>query len=596
MGVLSMIPRSRRLSGLTLAALIAAGAPAAARASALCADLDGDAAVVDADASLLAQHSGNRRGDLRYDPAADLDAADAARLGAALGSTGEPDTRPPRLRATLEHIPDGMKQLIVVPPERFRITLAFDADGGSPVDPGSLAVHSDRDMGPFPRGVNLAPAFDVSPTGAIWEIPAGFDLDHTTHHLTISVRDRAGNEATEHYGFAVRDFAFGPPLGRPQLIFLDFERDRGLGPLPDFVEDLRRFGLSSGAAPGIEAQMLALSVRRILEKMHRQYGRNADGSEAQDSVNVSFYADEPEAPHSRLCVGGESAQGAEILGAVAFDAHNLIEHSDECASPAFGVFPQALDELWWNDPDFETAFAPLDPERGGVPVGEHALDASIFAAEFDPDVGSEAQEARIDRILEALEAFSGAVATAASHEVGHMLGITAAGPAPAGHFGDNLNHNLDPDGRAPQQNFIMNPGSSFSFAQAAGNSDEGLARFRPFNWAYLRDRIAPSELVTGLHPAPVLLRVEPPVAILGQRAIDLRFVGQHFLGGLIAPRIELVRVEDATPVPVYGVALVDRETLRGRIDRTLVSPGVYHVRYVSPDGQVATLKAGLTVR
>jgi hypothetical protein len=591
-----MIRRSRHLSGLALATLVAAGATTATRAGALFADLHGDAAVEDADASRLAQLSGGRSGNRGYDPATDLYAEDAALLEAGLANRGALDTHPPRLRATLEHIPDGMKQLIVVPPERFRITLAFDTGGGSPVDPGSLTVRSDRDMGPFPRGANLAPAFDVAQTGAIWEIPDGFDLDRTTHSLTISLRNRAGSEAIERFAFAVRDFAFGPPLGRPQLVFLDFERDRSFGPLPDFVEDLRSLGLSSSAAPGIEAQMLAMCVQRILEKMHRQYGRNADGSEAEDSVNVRFQATEPEASHSRLCVGGESPQGAEILGAVAFDAHNLIENSDECASPAFGVFPAALDDLWWDDPVFGSTFAPLEPERGGVPVGEHALDASIFAEDFDPDIASEAQEVRIDRILEALESFSGAVATAASHEVGHMLGITAAGPAPAGHFGDNLNHNLDPGGRVPRQNFIMNPGSSFSFAQVAGISDEGLARFRPFNWAYLRDRIAPSELVTGLHPAPVLLRVEPPVAVMGEHGIDLRFVGEHFLDGQVPPRVELVGVGDSTSVPVYDVALVDRETLRGSIDRTLLSPGVYHVRYVSPDGQVATLKAGLTIR
>ena len=547
-----MVRRSRRLFGFVFATLIAAGAATATRACVL--------------------------------------------LEAGLASQGASDTHPPRLRATLEHIPDGMNQLIVVPPERFRITLAFDADGGSPVDPESLTVRSDRDMGPFPSGANLAPAFDVTQTGAIWEIPEGSDLERTTHTLTISVRDRAGNEAVAHYAFAVRDFAFGPPLGRPQPIFLDFERDRGLGPLPDFVEDLRSFGLSSDTAPEIEEQMLATCVQHVLEKMHLQYGRNADGSEKGDSANVRFQATEPEVPHSRLCVGGESPQAAEILGAVAFDAHNLIEHSDECATPAFGVFPQALDDLWWDDPDFVSAFAPLQPERGGVPVGEHALDESIFAADFDRDLASQAQEVRIDRILDAVEAFTGAVATAASHEVGHMLGITAAGPAPAGHFGDNLNHNLDPDGRVPRQNFIMNPGSSFRFAQVAGIGDEGLARFRPFNWAYLRDRIAPSELVTGLHPTPVLLRVVPPVVFPGQRSLDFWFVGEHFLGGRVPPRVELIGTEDATPIVVRDVALVDRETLRGSVDRVWLSPGVYHVRYVSPDGQIATLEAGLRVR
>jgi hypothetical protein len=547
-----MTRRSRSLTALALAALLAASAALWARVCVL-------------------QRAGPTRG-------------------------GATDTQPPQLRVSLEHIPEGMNQLIVVPPERFRITLAFDAAGGSPVDPGSLVVRSDRDMGPFPRGANLAPAFEVTQTGAIWRIPEGFELDRTTHTLTVSLRDRAGNQAVERYAFAVRDFAFGPPLGRPQLVFLDFERNRGLGALPDFVEDLRSFGLSSDAAPDIEEQMLEICKSRILEKMRLQYGRNPDDSEGADSANVRFHSTAPALPHSRLCVGGESPRGAEILGAVAFDAHNLVEDSDECATPAFGVFPQALDDLWWNDPDFASAFAPLAPEGGGIPVGEHALDASIFAADFDADIASPAQEARIDRIAAALEAFSGAVATAASHEVGHMLGITAAGPAPAGHFGDNLNHNLDHEGRVPRQTSIMNPGSSFSFAQAAGIGNQGLARFRPFNWAYLRDRIAPSELVTGLHPAPVLLRVEPASVVLGQRDIDLRFAGEHFLGGPVAPRIELIGAEDSRRVPVYDAVLVDSKTLRGVVEWAWLSPGVYHVRYVSPDGQVATLEAGLAVR
>jgi hypothetical protein len=507
---------------------------------------------------------------------------------------GAPDADPPRLRVTLERVPDGMNQLLVVPPEGFHITLAFDAEGGSPVDPGSLVVRSDRDMGPFPRGANLAPAFDVTPSGATWQVPEGFDLDRATHFLTVSLRDRAGNEAVERYAFAVRDFAFGPPLGRPQLVFLDFDRDRGSGPLPDFTEDLRSFGLSSGAAPDIEAEIREICVQRILEKMHLQYGREPDGSEAQDSVNVRFQATEPELPHARLCVGGESPRGVEILGAVAFDAHNLIENDDECAVPAFGVFPQALDDLWWNDPDFTAVFAPLAPDGGGIPVGEHALDASIFAEEFELEIVNEALEVRIDHISDALEAFTGAVATAVSHEVGHMLGITAAGPTPAGHFGDNLNHNLDPDGRIPRQNFIMNPGSSFSFAQVAGIGDAGLARFRPLNWAYLRDRIAPSELVTGLHPAPVLLRVEPPSVSRGERDLQLRFVGENFLAGRVPPRIELVGGEASALV--LEVAIVDRETLRGSLERAWLPRGVYRVRYVSPDGQIAELRAGLRVR
>ena len=144
----------------------------------------------------------------------------------------------------------------------------------------------------------------------------------------------------------------------------------------------------------------------------------------------------------------------------------------------------------------------------------------------------------------------------------------------------------------------MNPGRSFSFAQVAGIADAGLARFRPLNWAYLRDRIAPSDLVTGLHPAPLLLRVEPPSVSRGERDLQLRFVGENFLAGRVPPRIELVGGEASAPAPalVLEVAIVDRETLRGSLERAWLPRGVYGVRYVSPDGQIAALHAGFRVR
>ena len=132
-----------------------------------------------------------------FEPAADLngdgdvDVSDLAILGANFHQTGgDPDTTAPGLLITLNDIPDHMNDLLVVPPDRFQITLLFDSGGHSVVDRSSLAVTSSEDIGPYAAGTDLAPQFTVTPTRAVWEIPAGSDLARTSHYLTASIRDR----------------------------------------------------------------------------------------------------------------------------------------------------------------------------------------------------------------------------------------------------------------------------------------------------------------------------------------------------------------------------------------------------------------------
>ena len=589
----------RRLGAWAALALLAA-APlgAAARVE----DLNGDGAVDDRDLGALLESFGSTRGDAHFQARADLDAdgdvdaGDASLLQGAFGRRGAPDTQPPHLEVTLEHVPDGMNDLLVVPPEGFRITLRFDPGAGSLIDAASLTLRADRAMGPHPAGAELASFFQVTATQAIWQIPVGSDLARTTVRLTGGVRDRAGNQALRHYAFAVRDFAFGAPLARLQVFHVDFGADRSRGPRPDFVEDLRSFGLSSALAPGPEAAMRSRVEARILEKLHLLYGRHADGSAAADSAHVVFVGAEPDAPHARICVGGESPLDPALLGAVQFDENNLIENDDACASPEFGVFPQALDDLWWDDPDFLAAFAALNPDTGGIPVGEHPLDAAILDPEFAPDLANPSEARRFDAVTRAVDAFSGAVATVTAHEVAHLLGLVAEGPTPGGLFGDSQNHNRDPDGNVPAENYVMNPGSSFRFAQVAGLSDAGLPRFRPLNWAYLRDRIAPNPLVTALYPAPALLRVEPAVVVFRGDAARLTLRGAQLSPESGPPLVELIHVDSGESAPVRDVVPIDDATLTLRIERAFVAPGRYDVSYVGGDGQVATLAAGLEVR
>jgi hypothetical protein len=522
--------------------------------------------------------------------------AAAARLLGDRVDSGTAGGSGPQLLVSLNDIPDDMNDLLIAPPDGFQITIGLTGGEGG-IDPASLVVTSSQDMGPHPAGTNLAPEFQVSPSRALWEVPVGFDLARTTHHLDVEVADRAGNPRSQRFSFAVRDFAMGPPLANTQSVFVDFGADRSLGPEVDFVEDLREFGLSSPGSPDLESIMVFLSVRRILEKLNQLYGRNPDGSEADDSANVIFSARAPEEPHHRICVGGESPEGPGYLGAASFDENNLVESIDECAlAPRFGVFPHAIDDLWGNDPDYEATFGPLDPDLGGTPVGELPGDRALFSPGLDPTTASPQQNARRADIVAAFEAFTWVVATATAHEVGHTLGITAEGAPPDGHFGDAQNHNRTATGAAPHGNHIMNEGGTFAFAEVAAFPRAGVPSFRPFNWAYLRDRIAPDPHVTALYPAPALHAVVPNTVSLAGPLPTLTFRGHGFIAGGDPPVIELVREGDPTPDPVFAVDVIDGQTATGALNASFVSPGVYDVRFVNPDGQTVTLAAGLEVR
>ena len=52
-----------------------------------------------------------------------------------------------------------------------------------------------------------------------------------------------------------------------------------------------------------------------------------------------------------------------------------------------------------------------------------------------------------------------------------------------------LDHNTTPTGGSPAENFLMNAGNQFSFAEITGRGASGAPVFRPLNWAYLRDRV-----------------------------------------------------------------------------------------------------------
>jgi hypothetical protein len=583
-------------------------APWAASAAPLTGDLTGDGNVDAEDEPWLRAAYGSTSADPGFEPAADLngdgvvDHRDLGLFGGSFGASGgELDLTPPTVLLTLNDIPDDMNDLLVVPPEGFQITLLLDSAGGSAIDTASLSLESDQDIGAYAAGIELGPLFQVTPTRAAWKVPAGSNLARTTHNLLASIADAAGNVAVVSYGFAVRGFAYGPPLGNLQTIFLDFDQDRSLGPEIDFLEDLRSFGLSSSADPAIESLMRDRLVSEIVARVHPYYDRESDGSPGPDAANVVFVDTAPGGTYSRLCVGGESSLGSSFLGASTMDVNNMNESQDECAGSAvFGIFPQALDNLWGSDAEFQASFDPLMASRGGTPVGEDPLDSVVTAPGFDPGSATVEELARWEAIENAVDGFAQTIASVVAHESGHLLGLVAHGPTPAGLYGGatggKTDHNVTPSGAHPSENFLMNAGFTFSFEEMTGRNGSPLPVFRALGWAYLRDRIALNAHVSGLFPPPTLTSVTPnPVTIpQGQQMALVTLHGTDFLDTPLV--VELITEGDPTPNDLLAIAFVDSETVTGMVNKFLVPPALYDVRLINADGQEITLVDGLEVQ
>lgn len=582
--------------------------PWAASAALLGGDLTGDGLVDAEDEPWLRAAYGATSADPQFEPAADLngdgvvDHCDLGLFGGNFGASGgEVDLTPPTLLLTLNDIPDDMNDLLVVPPEGFQITLLPDGAGGSAIDTASLSLTSDQDVGAYPAGIELGPLFQVTPTRAAWKVPAGSELARTTHNLLASIADAAGNLAEVSYGFGVRDFASGPPLGNLQTIFLDFDQDRSLGPEIDFLEDLRSFGLSSSTAPAIESLMRDRLVSEIVARVHPYYSRKADGSPGPDAANVVFVDTAPGGTRSRLCVGGESSLGGSFLGAATMDVNNLNESQDECVGSAtFGVFPQALDDLWGGDAEFQATFDPLMASRGGTPVGENPLDVVVTSPVFDPGSATAEELARWEVIENAVDGFAQTIASVVAHESGHLLGLVAHGPAPGGLYGGTTggktDHNVTPSGAHPAENFLMNAGFTFSFEEMTGRNGSPLPVFRALGWAYLRDRVALNTHVAGLYPPPTLTSVTPnPVSVpQGQQTVEVTLHGTDFIETPLL--VELITEGDPTPNPLLNVTFVNSETVTGVVNKFLVPPALYDIHLVNTDDQEVTLVDGLEVQ
>ena len=347
-------------------------------------------------------------------------------------------------------------------------------------------------------------------TGAIIDITEQFDFDGTVGSLVVPERlglieglfsiraglvDDAGRNLDAYRRQRVRTWLGGPPIGDRQRIHFDFSVDRDGDGRPDFEADLEALGLVASDAPQITRSLAAAIAKRALDRVLRAYDRTDDPNDTRaprDTVYVRFELEAEESPFvTRICVGGRNADHPGSVGFVRYDPENSRRGNDECQGTAedggdAGLFPAAL-ATYRAEPLYRGALGPFLTSEGGAPLGSLPGDDAVLGDAAGSDRG---------RSLEAvIEILGDALGTIMAHEAGHALGLVAPGKPGLGLFGGapstgaGYAHNLSFDGAAPAVTWLMNAGDTTSFEDLAGRGPSGELRFRPLNWAYLKDRV-----------------------------------------------------------------------------------------------------------
>jgi hypothetical protein len=420
-------------------------------------------------------------------------------------------------------------------------------------------------------------------------------LEPGTHTLRATLPDNQGNFFYVEYAVAVRNFTPAPPIGSGQQIWLDFESDRDATPGADFPVDLQAFGLASAAAPLVSSWVLEDVTGRVVERVAEAYHDHpTNGLPGPDPVDVTFASVAPGSGDvTRICIGGEDPSGGITVGSILIDAKNANRNSIECATlPPTGIFPREL-LILSGEAAFQSVFDGLRSATGGIPVGDHPLDATVLAPTFDPGTASPAQLDRYSLVAAAIQGFADMLGSVIAHESGHALGLVPTGAPGGGLYGGNggaeLNHDVTPGGVSPTENFVMNAGNTFTFARLAGLNGNPLPYFRPLDYAYLRDRVVIDTAVTLLANPPVATSITPnTITVAGYTQVTI--AGSGFL-----PTPAVRALSPGFHYYATGETVVSSSSMTAWINRNQILPGVYDIEVRNPDGQISLLPGALTI-
>jgi hypothetical protein len=421
----------------------------------------------------------------------------------------------------------------------------------------TLKVVSDVDLGGGSKvigaGTDLADRFSESPQGVTFKIPSDLALPTGTVTFSAEMSDGAKvlhGEVTVDVAertfmldpFRLKDtwlLVFSQDLytitrsqnSNGQVVFKSVATSNGV---PDFEEDLRSIGLGTAKMRPDAAATENLGVKgtnaitrtwvqqQLLETLRKVFLIDADGTTTPDSVGIAFVVEgEPGAPSLssftyQQLEGGEASKSFSAigigggdtakshLGMAKIDYRNVRNEAN--TGPSYGVFTSkaiaTVFDILETDPAIkllaQTFFGDFIPElgKGGTPVGEHPLDATILAKGFDPGKATAAAAGRYNKLSFLVETLGRLTGALTAHEIGHSLGLVANGPPPHGLFGGEKNasfvgsekttsHHIDTPGFNLMQ---AGPGSALN---AKINMVEylGTPRFNELNLAYLQGRL-----------------------------------------------------------------------------------------------------------
>jgi hypothetical protein len=508
-----------------------------------------------------------------------------------LGGSCDPSGGGPWAEISINAISDELDDLLVLPPSGFVLHVALHA-GSAEIDPSTFRLRAfPWNAGPLRNLTNFVP---VDATGGLGIMPAGAPLLPGNYTLVAEISDEAGKLGGATFDVAVRDFPTGaPPIGTGQKIWYDFTVDRDGDGAPDFPDDLESFGLASSAAPGIAADVEAEVIARVLDRVAEIYHDEDPNGLGFDPVDVAFSATDPGGDDvTRICVGGEAPGTPLLIGSIYVDVDNGSREGVWCSNvPATGLFPRGI-HAWQGNADYQSTFGPVKPSLGGTPLGEHPLDAAVLDPAFDPGSATPEELARWNDATTAIVNFSNVLAGVTAHETGHALGLVAPGLPGVGLHGGEVGptyaHDVNPDGSVPYANYLMKPGPNSSFSSMGGLSGYPLPYLRPFDHAYLRDRLVRDEDVSVLLLPPKIEEVSPTL-ITGDGYLTI--TGSNFAEGATA---KLVNTE--LQYPLLFVQYDSETQIRGFVSHSQVVPGFYVVVVENPDGQFAALVTPIEVQ
>lgn len=325
----------------------------------------------------------------------------------------------------------------------------------------------------------------------------------------LAVRARAtfadGSQSEDWRRLRVRRWPGGPPIGERQIIHYDFEVDRDGDGRADFEADLEALGLVATDRPLVSKAVARRIAERALARVRRAYDDPGDPNRTglgRDPVTIRFQLEpvvrESERPFTtRICVGGRDPSQPGSVGHVRFDAKNARKGGAECTGPEpAGLFPAELG-IYRSSPLFGEVLGPFEAASGGVPLGADADDAARLESASGGAAGGPAPVGRDGQVARAIAVLGDVLGTLMAHETAHALGLVGPGKPGTGLFGgvegDAFAHAITPDGKPPPSLSLMDPGRGFRFEDLAGTGAAGELRFRPIDYAYLRDRVVLSD-------------------------------------------------------------------------------------------------------